>query len=177
SWLLLSFVVVSPRPSRSPLFPYTTLFRSWVAIGVINTFDPNIFVAHIIAITLWLIGFNPIITFLTMYAIIVLYYLLRFAVKRAVKYAVQKRLPDATEIIIAPTIRFFQWRIVASSLTYHYVGRAYGRAITIYDQFHREPLPQFPEVEAALKDSNVKAFIDFSPIYRWEVTKFKNLCE
>src|SRR5699024_12548414 len=83
SWLLLSFVVVSPRPSRSPLFPYTTLFRSWVAIGVINTFDPNIFVAHIIAITLWLIGFNPIITFLTMYAIIVLYYLLRFAVKRA----------------------------------------------------------------------------------------------
>ncbi len=151
--------------------------HKWVAIGVINTFDPNIFVAHIIAITLWLIGFNPIITFLTMYAIIVLYYLLRFAVKRAVKYAVQKRLPDATEIIIAPTIRFFQWRIVASSPTYHYVGRAYGRAITIYDQFHREPLPQFPEVEAALKDSNVKAFIDFSPIYRWEVTKFKNLCE
>jgi len=149
----------------------------WVAIGVINTFDPVIFILHIVALTIWAFGMNPLYPIATMYFVIFLYYLLRFAVKSAVKKAVASTLPDATEIIIAPTIRFFQWRVAASSPTNHYVGRAYGRSITIYDQFKREPLPDFPEVKAALLDNNVKAFTSFSPIYRWEVTKMGDLCE
>lgn len=153
------------------------LSQKWVAIGVINTFDPVIFVLHVLGIALWSFNFNPLPTFIVMYIIIFFYYLLRFAVKGAVKNAVSKRLPDATEIIISPTIRFFQWRIVASSDQYHYVGRAYGRAITIYDRFTREPIPDFPEVRVAMEDQNVKSFIDFSPIYRWEITKIKDICE
>lgn len=151
--------------------------QKWVAIGVINTFDPIIFVLHVLAIALWSFNFNPLSIFISLYTIIFFYYLLRFAVKRAVKHAVSNRLPDATEIIISPTIRFFQWRIVASSDQHHYVGRAYGRAITIYDRFNREPIPDFPEIKAALDDSNVKAFTEFSPIYRWEMTKIKDICE
>lgn len=151
--------------------------QSWVAIGVINTFDPFIFAAHVIAIALWSFGFNPLMTFISLYIIIFFYYLLRFAVKSAVKHAVFNRLPDATEVIISPTMRFFQWRIVASSEQYHYVGRAYGRAITIYDSFKRKPLPNSEEFQAALADRNVKAFTDFSPIYRWEMTQFQNVCE
>lgn len=153
------------------------LSQKWVAIGVINTFDPVIFVLHVLAIALWSFNFNPLYIFISLYIIIFFYYLLRFAVKGAVKNAVSNRLPDATEIIISPTIRFFQWRVVASSDKYHYVGRAYGRAITIYDRFDREPIPDFPEVLVALEDPNVKSFIDFSPIYRWEITKIKDICE
>ena len=59
--------------------------------------------------------------------IIFFYYLLRFAVKSAVKKAVYNTVPDAKEIIIAPTMRFFQWRVAASSEECHYVGRAYGQ--------------------------------------------------
>lgn len=151
--------------------------KKWVAIGVINTFDPAIFILHVLAIALWSFRFNPLAVFGALYLIVFLYYLLRFAVKGAVKSAVSNRLPDATEIIISPTIRFFQWRIVASSNQYHYVGRAYGRAITIYDRFNREPIPDFPEVKVAMEDSNVKAFTEFSPIYRWEITKIKDICE
>ncbi len=151
--------------------------QKWVAIGVINTFDPIIFILHVFAIALWSLNFNPLITFISLYIIIFFYYLLRFAVKGAVKHAVANRLPDATEIIISPTIRFFQWRIVASSKKHHYVGRAYGRAITIYDRFNREPIPDFPEVQVALEDPNVKSFTDFSPIYRWEITKIGEICE
>lgn len=151
--------------------------KKWVAIGVINTFDPVIFVLHVLAIALWSFRFNPLTIFISLYVVIFFYYLLRFAIKGAVKHAVANRLPDATEIIISPTIRFFQWRIVASSDQCHYVGRAYGRAITIYDRFNREPIPDFPEVEVAMKDANVKAFTEFSPIYRWEITKIKDICE
>lgn len=151
--------------------------QSWVAIGVINTFDPYIFIGHVLAITLWTLGYNPLVIFISLYIVVFFYYLLRFAVKSAVNNAVKHSLPDANEVIISPTMRFFQWRIVASSDDYHYVGRAYGRAITIYDQFKRKSPPASPAFEIALQDRNVKAFTDFSPIYRWEITQFDKICE
>ena len=151
--------------------------KKWVAIGVINTFDPIIFTLHLLAITVWLFGVKPIYPISIMYGTIFIYYLIRFALKSAVKRAVSNRIPDAIEIIIAPTIRFFQWRVAASTESHHFVGRAYGRSITIYDQFTKDPLPDLPEVEAALADNNVKSFTEFSPIYRWEITKIGELCE
>ena len=151
--------------------------HKWVALGVINTFDPIIFSLHILAISIWAFGVDPFYPIVIMYTFIFFYYLLRFALKAAVKHAVANTIPSADEIIIAPTIRFFQWRVAASSKTHHYVGRAYGRSITVYDQFTREPLPDLPEVKAALQDSNVKAFTSFSPIYRWEITRIGDLCE
>ena len=75
------------------------------------------------------------------------------------------------------TIKFFQWRIAASSETHHYVGRAYGRSITIYDKFEREEIPDSPLVKAALRDTNLSAFTSFSPIYRWEITQFDHIHE
>ena len=132
--------------------------RRWVAIGVINTFDPIIFTLHLLAISVWALGVEPIYPIVTLYIILFLYYLTRFAVKSAVKHAVANTIPDASEIIIAPTMRFFQWRVAASSGEYHYVGRAYGRSITIYDRFTKDPLPDFPEIEAAMQDGNFKAF-------------------
>ncbi|MCK1997671.1 inner membrane protein [Paenisporosarcina quisquiliarum] len=151
--------------------------RKWVALGVINTFDPIIFGIHVVGLLLWMFGLNPVPTFLTMYAIIVVYYISRFAVQHAVKNSVKHTIPDADEIIVAPTMKFLQWRVAAISKTHHYVGRAYGRSITIYDKFERKPLPESDLVKAALKDKNLSAFTSFSPIYRWEITEFDHIYE
>ncbi len=151
--------------------------NKWVAISVINTFDPIIFIFHVIGLLAWVLGADPVITFLTMYGFITLYYFSRFAVKSAVKRAVYNTIPDAKDVFIAPTMRFFQWRVAASSDTCHYVGRAYGRSVTIYDRFDRKTLPSTPQTEAALKDKNVQAFTSFSPIYRWSITDMGELCE
>lgn len=151
--------------------------RKWVALGVINTFDPIIFGIHVVGLLLWMFGLNPVPTFLTMYAIIVVYYISRFAVQNAVKNSVKHTIPDADEIIVAPTMKFLQWRVAAISKTHHYVGRAYGRSITIYDKFERKPLPESDLVKAALKDKNLSAFTSFSPIYRWEITEFDHIYE
>lgn len=151
--------------------------KKWVALGVINTFDPIIFGIHIIGLLFWMFGVNPVPTFLIMYAVIFVYYLLRFAVQSAVKNSVRNTIPDAKEIIVAPTMKFFQWRIAAISDTHHYVGRAYGRSISIYDKFERVPLPESDLVKVALEDQNLSAFTSFSPIYRWEITKFERLYE
>lgn len=151
--------------------------RKWVALGVINTFDPIIFGIHVVGLLFWMFGLNPVPTFLTMYAIIFIYYILRFAVQHAVKNSVKHTIPDADEIIVAPTMKFLQWRVAAISKTHHYVGRAYGRSITIYDKFERNPLPESELVKAAFKDKNLSAFTSFSPIYRWEITEFEHIYE
>lgn len=151
--------------------------RKWVALGVINTFDPIIFGIHVVGLLFWMFGLNPVPTFLTMYAIIFVYYILRFAIQHAVKNSVKHTIPDADKIIVAPTMKFLQWRVAAISKTHHYVGRAYGRSITIYDKFERNPLPESDLVKAALKDKNLSAFTSFSPIYRWEITEFEHIYE
>ena len=148
--------------------------KKWIALGVINTFDPFIFGLHCIGILFWVFGSNPVLTFTIMYVIIVIYYIVRFALQKAVKKAVQGTLRDAEYVIIAPTMRFFYWRVAAASKTHYYVGRAYRRTINIYDKFEIKPLPKTPYVNKALTDSNLQSFVLFSPIYRWEISELDN---
>lgn len=168
------FVDIFNSYGTQALRPFSS---KWVALGVINTFDPIIFGLHVVALMLWAFGANPVYTILMMYGIVFVYYLLRFAVQHAVRHAVRNTIPSAEEIIIAPTMRFFQWRIAAISKDHHYVGRAYGRSINIYDRFERKEIPDSPLVKAALKDKNLLAFTSFSPIYRWEITKHEHVHE
>lgn len=109
-----------------------------------------------------------------MYLIIILYYILRFLLQAAVKTAVHHTIQDEEYVIVAPTIRFFYWRVAAASKTHYYVGRAYRRSVNIYDKFEIRPLPQTEIVSAALRDVNFQSFISFSPIYRWEISELEN---
>ncbi|MFL0506711.1 metal-dependent hydrolase [Ureibacillus sp. 179-F W5.1 NHS] len=152
--------------------------KKWVALGVINTFDPIIFGLHCIGIMLWAFWFDPVITFTVMYTIIFVYYIIRFVLQAAVKKAVHDAIPDEDYVIVAPTMRFLNWRVAAKSKTHYYVGRAYGKKINIYDKFEIHPLPRTPIVNKALEDSNLAAFISFSPLYRWEISEIDcNLTE
>ncbi|MEK4090708.1 MULTISPECIES: metal-dependent hydrolase [unclassified Viridibacillus] len=153
---------------------FRPLSKKWIALGVINTFDPIIFGLHVIALMLWAFGSDPVWTITSLYCIIVIYYLIRFTLQQAVKHAVKNTIPDAEKIILSPTMRFFQWRVAVNSSSTHYVGRAYGRSITVYDKFPIEPLPDTPLFHAALEDSNLAAFVSFSPLYRWEVSELEN---
>lgn len=144
----------------------------WIALGIINTFDPFIFALHIIGIIIWILGVHPGYTFLAIYIVIIAYYIVRSFAKKKVYETVKQMIPDATEIIIAPTLRFHQWRIAALSKDNFYVGRANQNRVTIYDKFNRLPIPQTPILEAAKKDKNLSAFLSFSPVYRWELDSY-----
>lgn len=148
--------------------------RKWIALGVINTFDPFIFTLHCIGILIWLFGANPIWTFTIMYIIIFAYYICRFALQTAIKKVVHHTIQDEQFVIVAPTIRFFSWRVAAVSKTHYYVGQAYGRTVNIYDKFEVHPLPKTELVDVALKDSNFASFISFSPLYNWEINELEN---
>jgi len=163
------FVDIFNAYGTQALRPFTS---KWVALGVINTFDPIIFGIHVAAIVIWIIGADPGYTFLWMFVILIGYYLLRFYAQAKVRSAVRKLIPDATDIITSPTMKFNFWRIAAMNEEEFFVGRAMGTNIVIYDRFKRVPVPKTPVLEAAKKDSNLAAFLSFSPVYRWELDEY-----
>ncbi|MFS0779169.1 metal-dependent hydrolase [Neobacillus sp. 3P2-tot-E-2] len=163
------FVDIFNAYGTQALRPFTS---KWVALGVINTFDPIIFGIHVAAIVIWVIGADPGYTFLWMFIILIGYYLLRFYAQAKVRSAVRKLIPDATDIITSPTMKFNFWRIAAMNEEEFFVGRAMGTNIVIYDRFKRVPVPKTPVLEAAKKDSNLAAFLSFSPVYRWELDEY-----
>jgi inner membrane protein len=168
------FVDIFNAYGTQALRPFTS---KWVALGVINTFDPFIFTIHVVGIIIWALGANPGYTFLIMYLIIFGYYIKRYQAKKRVLAEVRKLIPDATDIIIAPTLRFHQWRIAAMNENTFFVGRAENGKVNILDRFRRIPVPKTPVIEAAKNDENVSAFLSFSPVYRWEVDEYDNYYE
>ncbi|TKD68340.1 metal-dependent hydrolase [Pseudalkalibacillus hwajinpoensis] len=141
----------------------------WVALGVINIFDPFIFLLHIGGLILWYTGTNPGYTFLTIYGVIIFYYFWRIYEQRKVINAVKERIPAAIEIIVSPTISWSRWHIAVKSESNFYVARADGTTITVQDEFERVPVPKTPVLESAKEDPNLSAFLSFSPVYRWEI--------
>ena len=145
--------------------------KKWVALGVINTFDPFIFAIHVIGLILWGFEFPPGPLFLIIYAIIILYYLARFRERSLVKRNVKQQITGARKILLSPTMRFRRWKISVMTENKYYVARAENGIVTILDTFDRTPLPVSDVLEVAKHDINLAAFLSFSPIYRWEIDK------
>ncbi|MGE7604474.1 metal-dependent hydrolase [Peribacillus sp. NPDC097675] len=150
---------------------------NWVALGVINTFDPFIFGIHVGGLILWGYGFSPGYLFLTMYAILILYYLARFRERAFVKRAVRQQIPGARKILLSPTMSYHRWRIAVIAEKHYYVARADRGYVTILDTFNRIPLPDSEILEAAKHDINLAAFLSFSPVYRWEIEQNEDYYE
>lgn len=173
-WTLLSvavhvFVDVFNAYGTQAARPLT---KKWIALGFINTFDPYIFSLHLAGIVAWLLGANPGETFLILYFVIALYYVKRYLDKREMVQIIHEHFENVEQVVTSPTIRQNIWRIAISTKDKYYVARAEDGHIQVLDQFERKPLPKHPAVEEALKDHNIRAFISFSPIYRWEISEF-----
>ncbi len=145
------------------------LSSRWVALGIINTFDPFIFGIHIAGLILWAFGLDPGPTFVVIYLIIIGYYIARIYESRSLKARIRILIPDARRITLSPTMRYHSWKIAVTTPNKYYVGVAENREIQFYDTFERMPLPESPILDAALKDVNLSAFVSFSPVYRWEM--------
>ncbi|MDQ0231744.1 metal-dependent hydrolase [Metabacillus malikii] len=173
-WTLLAislhvFVDIFNAYGTQALRPFS---KKWVALGMINTFDPFIFTVHVIGIIIWLLGAHPGYTFLTVYAVLITYYIIRFIMQRRIIQCLHQKIPDIEQVIISPTMRFRQWHIAVTTKSKFYVARAVHGKINFLDEFERVPVPQTDIIRAAEKDANISAFLSFSPVYRWEVEEF-----
>ncbi|MBM7097740.1 metal-dependent hydrolase [Bacillus sp. H-16] len=146
----------------------------WMALGIINIFDPFIFSAHIVAILFWRYGFDPGWTFLIMFGVIALYYVWRVSEQRKVRKELEVLHPDATHIFTSPTFRWSQWHIVVRTEKKLYVAQMKNGTVNYFETYPFEPIPDHPVINSARKDKNLAAFLSFSPTYRWEVHREKS---
>lgn len=151
--------------------------KRWVALSVINIFDPFIFFTHVIAIILWRYGAHPGITFLSLYAIITVYYIWRYKAKQQVVKHAKKLHPNATHIFISPTFRWNVWHLVIRTPEKMYVAESRKHKINFFETYPFEPIPDDPIINKAREDDNLSAFLSFSPSYRWEVEQLDNTYE
>lgn len=151
--------------------------RKWIAFGFINTFDPYLFFLHIGGIVAWLIGAHPGYTWLTVYLVVVLYYTKRYLDKREIVKGIMKHFPEAKNIVTSPTIKQNEWRIAFSTKKHFHVGMVVNGHIQIIDRFENTPLPDTLLFHQAKEDKNIAAFLNFSPLYCWEIVEFDDYTE
>ncbi|GAB3059846.1 metal-dependent hydrolase [Salinicoccus sesuvii] len=146
--------------------------HKWIQIGIINTIDVPILVLHALYFILWYFTGAPVMLFLGLYVILLIYYILRYAMQRSLVKRVVKQLPDEDldQVFVMPTIRYFEWRIVVVTGNAYYVGRSFRGNIIFYDRFNKSQPIETERFESIRKDANFKAFTFFSSIYRYEVT-------
>ncbi|MFD2046440.1 metal-dependent hydrolase [Ornithinibacillus salinisoli] len=151
---------------------YRPFTNRWVAHGFINTFDPYIFTLHLVGIGAWLLGANPGYTFLIIYAVILLYYIKRYYDKKEIVKKIHDHFPDVEKVATSPTLKHNYWRVAITTSQKFFVGIVENGHIEIVDDYTKVPLPHSPIMDKAIEDSNISAFLSFSPVYRWEVNEF-----
>ncbi|SFK24293.1 inner membrane protein [Halobacillus dabanensis] len=157
---------------------YRPFTKRWVAYGFINTFDPYIFTLHIAGIVAWNLGADPGIMWLIIYFVIALYYVKRYFDKRELVRLIHEYIEDVEQIATSPTMKQNVWRIAITTPNHYYVGRAENGHITILDKFNNKPIDyDDPVVQKALTDHNIKAFLSFSPVYRYEMSYYDEYTE
>ena len=143
--------------------------KKWIALGVIYIFDPFIFFSHVAAIIIWQMGAHQGFTFLTLYFILVFYYVWRFYARNKVYKKALEEHPDATHVFISPSFKWRRWHVVIRTTKMMYVAQAVDEQINYFESYPFEPIPNKPIINAAMRDENLAAFLSFSPSYRWEV--------
>ncbi|MBS2967954.1 metal-dependent hydrolase [Metabacillus sp. KIGAM252] len=146
----------------------------WIALGLINTFDPIIFSIHGLAIAIWVFGAPQGYTFAVMFAILAGYYVVRYIMNKKIVHEINERFNNVTGIIISPTLKFRSWHLAVTTESHFYVARHVKGVLTVLDEFDRVPVPQTEMIKAAEEDHNISAFLSFSPVYRWEVEEFSD---
>ncbi|WEG12275.1 metal-dependent hydrolase [Pullulanibacillus sp. KACC 23026] len=145
--------------------------NNWIALGIINIFDPCIFALHILGFAIWMVVGYPGYVFLAIYGILILYYFLRIWHHKRAKALVRKHIPEVVDIYLSPTYRWTTYHLSAKSKTQYFVGEIKGSSITLIDIFPKKSIPEDKLFQQALEDTNIDAFLHFSPIYRWEREK------
>lgn len=150
----------------------------WVRLGIINIFDPIIFGAHLVGIAIWALHLAPPgITFTCVYVLLFFYYVWRVWRHHKVIQRIKHKVPAAEYINVSPHFRWTQWHIAIRTSSKHIAAEVNGADVRVLDTYDREPIPDTAVMEAAKQDKNVRSFLDFSPIYRWEISEYRNYDE
>lgn len=151
--------------------------NKWIQLGVINTFDPIIFIILCIGVALWAFGVHPYLAFFPIIGVLVIYYIVRFKMqsflrKQALKQIKQEHNP--VKVFVIPTLKFMEWRIAIQTDEHDYVGRSFGRNIVFSDKVKRQHLSIDSLLWKVKNNKDIRTFLNFSSIYRWQTTPLED---
>ncbi|REE92872.1 inner membrane protein [Paenibacillus taihuensis] len=141
--------------------PFT---EKWISWNIIHIFDPVIFVSHLIAIVLWALRIgDPTIIFPSLYAFLIVYYIWRTVVHRALGKQMI-RLDTVHEkgdqYVLIPTISLHDWNVVKRRADgSFFIGDFRGGKLRWMD---RAKCSDHPAVEKSKNDHSIRAFLYFT---------------
>lgn len=150
----------------------------WVRLGIINIFDPVIFGAHLVGIAIWILNLAaPEVTFACVYILLFFYYVWRVQRHHKVLQRIRQEVPAAQYINVSPHFRWSWWHIAIRTASHHIAAEVNGADVRVLETYDRRPLPETEVMDTARQDKNIRSFLDFSPIYRWEINESPNYDE
>lgn len=153
--------------------------NKWIQLSVINTFDPYIFILWCLGIVLWAFGLNAFAVYIPIFIVLVIYYIVRFIFQATIRKRVLRMVSSQdnahlVKVFVAPTMKFMEWRVAVQTQTHDYVGRSYGTNVVFADKVKRQPFPDEDLMQVLRNDPNIKAFLNFSSIYRWDTRRLSD---
>lgn len=136
----------------------------WISWNIIHTFDPVIFLIHVIAILLWAGGLvNPALMFPILYIFIAFYFVWRTITSRKIMRAlpvIDNEHREGDHYIAIPTISLSIWNIVKQVKDGSFViGNLRNGGIRWLD---RVSCSDHPAVEKSRNDPAIRSFLYFT---------------
>jgi len=133
----------------------------WIALNILNIFDPFIFVIHIVAILFWgLQIYNPATIFGFVYLLTVAYILLRVHAHLKVKNLLVRRYSKKGVITILPTIIWSTYNVIEELPDKFEISILRKKKLSLIDS--KNKIIEDRVIKASKQGHNIQAFLYFS---------------
>ncbi len=148
------------------LRPFTA---KWIALNILNIFDPFIFITHSLGIIFWVLQwYKPSTIFSSIYLITILYFIWRSWTHYNIKNKLTIKYQLTKHITLLPTIYWSLWNIIEETDHSYRIGIVRKSQLEWIDIKTKQKL--HPSILASKNDPKVKALLYFTkfafPIYK-----------
>ena len=147
--------------------------KRWIALGLTYTFDAVLILLHIFAfIGIFIFKTPVLLTLFITYTLLSLYLFISFIYHYFLKKALIRKYGKYKRLILQSKATPFNWKYVYETTDKKfYMGLVRYKTIIQLRYEKRQEILSPALEEALYKNEDVKAFIDFTPIYNYHIHK------
>lgn len=143
----------------------------WIALGITYTFDAILIALHVIGfIAIFIFDADVLLTFMIIYAILIIYIFVSFIYHYHLKQRLIKKYGKYKRLILQARAQPFSWKYVYETTDKEFFMGIIIRSKIEQVRFEKRLEVLSDDLEAILyKNKDYKAFIDFTPIYNYKI--------
>lgn len=153
--------------------------KKWIGWGVIGTFDPYLFSAYYGAYALWMITGATVPIFALLIALVISYYAIQFKLRNRALATVARHFAGAHELFISPGIGWDDWHVAVRFRNGLGAVKVKKGKVIECGRFRDKPMPGEEDLHfvEARKNADLQAFLEFSKIHTYTVTRHNGMIE